>query len=109
MPTQPNNGTQAATLDTEHTLATVTIAGTYQLVVDTNAMVKGDKLILREKIKTLTGSTSRLSEIYYTSHDGEEDVVMTFPVAVVFEVIYTLEQTDGTGRSFDWGVTKIDG
>jgi len=109
MASESNSGTQAATLDTEHTLATITTAGSYLLRVDINALVKGDKLILREKVKTLTGSTSRLSHLYNVAHDNEEDVVETFPTSIAHEVIYTLEQTDGTGRSFDWSVIQIDG
>ena len=44
MPTSKSSGTQAATIDTEHTLATITDAGTYVLFVDTNAMVLADNM-----------------------------------------------------------------
>ena len=42
------SGTQTATIDTEHTLATETDAKVYVLLVDTKNMVNGDELELRD-------------------------------------------------------------
>lgn len=101
------SGAQSATLDTEHTLTTQTTAGTYVLVVDTNAMVAGDVLILRAKTKAKTGSTSRLAYMAVYANAQTDPNKYSIPIPVDVEVVFTLEQTDGTGRSFDYNVLTL--
>lgn len=106
---QNTSGTQAATLDTEHTLATVAAAKTYILVVDTNAMLNADVLILKAYTKTLTGSTSRVCYQAIFSNIQAEPVKISPMIFAPHEVKFTLEQTDGTGRSYDWSVIEVLG
>lgn len=98
-------GSQTAVIDTEHTLATITVAGTYQLMVEVTNMVNGDELELRIKVKGRSASTSR--EVFYAlraNDQGNDLVVLSPPVPAPFEFIATLEQTAGTGRAFIWSI-----
>jgi hypothetical protein len=106
--TSNQSGSQTATIGTEHTLGTAaTTPGTYVLVVDTNALADGDVLELRVKTKAKSGSTSRLAYfITYANLQGEPNKY-TVPVPVDTEVVCTLKQTAGTGRSFDWNILAL--
>ena len=98
-------GTQTATVTTEHTLATITAAGTYQLAVETTNMVAGDALELRIKVKARSASTSR--EVFYASYSGaqgNDQVKLSPPVPAPHEFIATLKQTTGTSRNFIWAI-----
>lgn len=98
---------QTATLDTEHTLDTETVAGVYVLVVDTANMVNGDVLRLKMKTKVQTGETSRIAyEAVYANVQGQPNKYSP-PVPVDTELVCTLEQTDGTGRVFPWNLLKL--
>lgn len=105
--TSVGSGTQAATLDVEHTLDTETTAGVYVLVVDTNAMALGDITILRIKTKDKSGGDSRLAFSAVYANVQAEPHKYSPPIPVDTEIICTLEQTDGTGRSYDWNLLRI--
>jgi predicted RecA/RadA family phage recombinase len=105
--TETNSGTQSATISTEHTLATITTAGVYQLRVDTANMANGDRLVLRAKTKTLSGGTSRQEFSGVWEHVQADKAAVSNPCAIVHEVVFTLQQTAGTGRSFPWSVLKL--
>ncbi len=105
--TQAANGTQAATISTEHTLATVTTAGVYVLRVDVNALVNGDRLTLRAKVKALSGGTTRQLFAAVLEHAQADKIVDSIPVPIAHEVVFTLQQNAGTGRSFDWSVLSL--
>jgi len=99
--------TQTAIIDTEHTLDTETDSGVYILVVDLNELTYGDTVILRIKTKNQTGSTSRLSYEATFSNVQSEMNKYSPAIPVDTEIICTLEQTDGTGRDFDWNLLKM--
>lgn len=99
------SGTQTATLTTEHTLATLTSAGTYQLIVDADNLVNGETLVLKIKVKSFTGQSSKLLWQAVFVHDlGGEPLIISPPVPAPIEFIATLTQTGGTGRSFPWAI-----
>lgn len=101
-------GTQSATLDTEHTLATSTTGKTYVLVVSLVNMVNGDIVILRLKTKVRTGNGSQLAYKAIYAHAQDCDNVYSVPVPANVEIVATLEQTDGTGRDYIWSLLSID-
>lgn len=103
-----NSGTQSATLDTEHTLDNDTTGKTYVLVVDTGAMVNGDVTILRIKTKVLSGGTLRLAYSATYANVQAEPQKYSVPVPANIEIECTLEQTDGTGRSYPWALLSLD-
>lgn len=102
------SGSQTAVIGTEHTLGSaITAAGTYVLVVDTNAMVNGDVLELRVKTKAKSGSTSRLAYVVTYAHAQTELNKYSVPIPIDTEVVFTLKQTAGTGRVFDWNILAL--
>ena len=101
------SGTQVAVISTEHTLATVTTDGTFVLYVDTNAMVLIDELELRVKTKVLSGGTTREFLLATYTHVQGQAIKASIPVNSDQEVVFTLKQTAGTGRSFPWKVVKL--
>jgi hypothetical protein len=108
MPVAENTGgSQTAVISTEHTLATITTAGTYILWVNTTNMVKGDRLTLRAKVKMRSGSTSTLAYIGRFANAQGVPAKVSIPVDTPFEVVFTLQQTAGTGRSFEWSVHSL--
>lgn len=103
------SGTQAATISTEHALASSSAAGTYILEVDLSAMLTGDTVELRVKGKTLSGGsvTTKVMETYYDAQGEPDKVVRSIPVADDLALSFTLKQTAGTGRSFSWKVLSL--
>lgn len=108
MPSSKSNGSQSATLDTEHTLLDTTDAGNYELTVDLNNMANGDVLVLRVYVKVRSAGTLRVvHEGVYAHAQGDEKVARSPVVASVHQYKATLEQTDGTGRSYNWEVVEL--
>jgi len=105
--TSVGSGSQSCTLDTEHTLDTETDAGVYVLVVDLNTMQNDDQVILRIKTKTKSGSTLRLAFEASFLHIQSEPNKYSPAIPVDTEIVCTIEQIDGTGRSFDWNLLKM--
>lgn len=114
--TAQGSGTQAATINTEHTLLDVAVAGTYTLHVDANAMAAGDTLELRIYQMVLTGGTRRVAyfDVFVDAQDGSntDKAPIKISVPVSNELTdagalrFTLKQTTGTGRSFPWKVLR---
>lgn len=107
MPSNNSEGSQTAVISTEHTLATITAAGNYILKVDTSAMTLGDKLVLRVKSKVRSTGTTRLEYSGTYAHVQGAPIKVSIPDSAVNELVCTLEQTAGTGRSFDWAVVDM--
>lgn len=105
--TQNTSGTQTATIDTEHTLATITSAGVYTLNVDFGNHANGDVTVLKAYIKVRSGDASTLLFQTTVADIPPEGNVVSIAIPAVHEVKFTLEQTDGTGRSFDWSVFDL--
>lgn len=101
------SGSQTATLTTEHTLATVTDAGTYQLVVDAANLANNEHLTLRIYGKARSGDTERLIWPVTVSHAQVAPLVESVPIASPHHLKVTLEQNGGTGRAFPWAVYEL--
>jgi hypothetical protein len=105
-----SSGTQACTIGIEHTLTTITDAGVYELNLDISALVGGstpDILEVREKRKTLSGGTQR-EEFCESFVGGACPPMVTFRAKLTtIEVVYTIRQTQGTGRSIPWSVNHV--
>jgi len=94
-------------LDTEETLTTQTDAEVYILVVNLTNMASGDTTILRIKPKVLTGGAAALAFSQSFTGAQTEVVVYSEPIASAHSVAFTLEQTDGTARAYEWAVVKV--
>lgn len=101
-----SSGSQAAT-GSEDTLTTQTDAGVYVLCVDLNAMASGDALTVRIKTKDKSAGTSRLAYIAHYFHAQTLLHVYSVPVPIDTEIVCTIEQTDGTNRTYDWNLLIV--
>ena len=101
------SGDQTATLTTEHTLATVTDPGTYQLVVDAALLANGETLTLRIYGKAHSDETERLMWEANFSHILTIPLPASVPVVSPHHMKVTLEQNGGTGRAFPWAVYEL--
>jgi hypothetical protein len=106
-PTEKTGGSQTAVISTEHTLATITDAGTYVLVVDTGNMLNGDELEIRIKTKVRSGNSSKLAYFAAFAHIQVEVNKVFVPVPTVVEFVATLKQTAGTGRAYIWSIYAL--
>ncbi len=104
-----DSGTQTAVVGTEHTLATKTIAGTWELLVDTGQMIDGDELELRAKTSILSGGTVRESDIGHYAHVQGQPIKRCIPLYSDQEVTFTLKQIAGLPKDFDWKVVNLEG
>lgn len=107
MPTSIASGTQTATVNTEHTLATDTTNKTYVFIVDTGAMAAGDTLELRVYTIVLSAGTERLAYIVQYNNAQDEPQKYSPPVPADISFKATLKQTAGTGRSYPWKVVSL--
>lgn len=101
------SGTQTASINTEHVLATDTTNKTYVFVVDTTNMVNGDTLELRVKTIVLSAGAEGLA--YYAAYNNAQGAVIKYSVPVPANISckVTLKQTAGTGRAFPWSLLSI--
>lgn len=100
------SGTQAATISTEHSLTQQTTTGIFVLEVDVSAMQSGDTLILRLKDKVLSGGASGITQ--QATLTGVQDVVhwRSDAIPVDVEIVATLLQSAGVGRSYPWKLIR---
>lgn len=96
----------ALTLAAPVTLTTQTTPGVYQLVVDGNNLVGTDILIVRTKIKIVSGGTSRLLFEEVVPAGSIEKIWSTEPMSIAWEVVYEIEQVAGTGRVIPWSALR---
>jgi hypothetical protein len=96
----------ALVLDTPTLLDSQSTAGVYQLFIDTNNMAAGDVLIIRSRVKVVSGGTARLFEEKVLGGVTGPKAFCTEPIEVAWYVEYELEQTEGTGRIFPWSVVR---
>lgn len=108
--TAAGSGTQTATIATEHTLLDIATAGTFTFHVDLTNLAATDTVELRIYQKILTAGTLRVA--YYQSFTSvmptDDRLQISVPISndltSAASVRFTLKQTAGTGRTFDWKV-----
>lgn len=108
MPSSTASGTQTATLGTAHILATVLTPGTYTLVVDLTALAFGETITLTLHTKALSNSASSVAYSYSFVDTQQEPLRISPPVPSLYELVVTLQQDGGTGRSFPWNLIRLD-
>lgn len=107
MATSHSDGSQTAVIGTEHTLGTITTAGTYVLNVDTANMNYGDQLIIRVNTRVRSVGTTRQAYSALYAHVQADPVKISIPVASPNEIEFTIEQTTGTGRAYPWEIVSL--
>ncbi len=106
------SGTQAATVGTEHTLLDVAVPGTFTLHVDAINMAAGDSVELAIYQIVLTGGTRRVAyyALFSDAQPATDMIKINVPISNDLTdagaIRFTLKQTGGTSRNFDWKVLK---
>lgn len=100
------SGSQTATISTEHTLATITTAGIYQLMTDLGNLAAGDIVELRAYGKARSGDTERLmwGPVSYGPIVPLQLLPPSPAIVTAVSLKFTLKQVAGTGRAFPWAV-----
>lgn len=106
MPTLEASGTQAATVGTEHTLATLAVNKSLWPEIDINALVAGEYVEIKVKTKTLSGGVTRTiqSAIFSWLDAGVGSGVSMEPIISDLEYVLSLKQIGGSSRSFPWKI-----
>ena len=102
------SGTLVASVTTKHALGgSVSVVGTYVLVVDLSNMVDGDDVTLEIQTKALPASSFAVA--YKMDYSGEqsEPVSYSIPVPIDKTILCYLTQSSGTSRSFDWNLLNL--
>lgn len=108
MSTVIDSGAQAATISTEHTLATITTNGTFLPTVDIAAMVAGDVVVFRVYGKARSTDTERLLHRgTYGPVKAGIDLIQSLPIVSPHHMRVTLQQTAGTGRTYPWAIYEV--
>jgi hypothetical protein len=100
------SGSQTAVIGTEHTLATITAAGIYQLMTDIANLAAGEIVELRAYGKARSGDTERLmwGPVSYGPIVPSQLLPPSPAIVTAVSLRFTLKQTAGTGRAFPWAV-----
>jgi len=111
-PTLYASGTQLAVIGTEHVLSDVNVSGTFVIELNTVNMQAGDVVVFRIYAITLTGGTRRGAYImtYYGVQTVDDIQKISLPIGNDLtdagSLEFTLQQTFGTGRNFDWKILQ---
>src|SRR5262245_59831467 len=92
------SGTQATSGTTEHTLATITTPGVYELNIDISALAGGttpDILRVRENRKTLSGGAARTEWEEFLVGGACPPMATFRGKLTVIEVAYTITMVQG--------------
>ncbi len=106
------DGSQTATLTTEHPLSAPNAIGQFRLEVDLNAMASGDVTEIRAYKMVRTGGTSRpIWVVRFTDAQPTDAKVVRFEpvdndITDTDAIKFTLLQTVGTGRAYPWAVLQ---
>lgn len=101
-------GTLTATTGEQTLGAEETTANTYVCMVDLLNMAAGDVVLIRAKVKTLTGSTAAVYFKATYANAQVAKVVQTPPIPSPHSVTFTLQQPSGTARDFPYSVMTLD-
>jgi hypothetical protein len=103
-----SDGTQTATISTPYAVATITPDGSYALQLNLANMALGDVFTVTEGIKVRSVGTTATTQSSRFAHVQAEPVKIFIPRPSTNEVVYTVTQTAGTGRTFTWEVVQLD-
>lgn len=100
-----SEGTQTATISTEHTIYNSTVNRFYMGFIDLTNMASGDTTELRVKVKVKgAGSVVIVKYETFTGAQTNEPLWYLPPMPSDLEITITLKQTAGTGRAYDFRI-----
>ena len=105
----PASGSATVVVGTEDTLASGTASGTYVLTLETINMADGDIVEVRGYDKPGGSSTSRLSFYYSLANAQSTPGHISPPILTEGYVAFSIKQTSGTARTFNWSVLNLNG
>ena len=106
------SGSQTAVISTEHFLSSPNVAGDFALTLDLNNMAANDVLEVRAYKMAIAGGTQRLlwfHAFYGVQPDYAKNALsewITNALTDTNALRFSIKQTFGTGRVFDWSVTR---
>lgn len=103
-----SDGSQTAVISTPYDVATITADGSYALQLNLSNMALGDVFLVTESIKVRSVGTTAVAQTSRYWHVQAEPVKIFIPKPSTNEVVYTVKQTAGTGRTFTWEVVQLD-
>lgn len=114
--TTQGNGSQLTVIGTEHDLLDIAIPGTFVCSIDLTPMLAGDTVELRIYKIFKTGGTRRVVygppySTYVGAQPADDAGAISVPISNALtdsgSVRFTLKQTVGSVRTFDWTVEKV--
>jgi len=102
-----SEGTQTATIGTKHQLYTTSLANTFALLLDTNNMALGDVLEMYVDVACKSGATQRQAYFATYAHNQADPAKISVAIIAPAGATFSLKQTAGTGRAFDWSVAGL--
>lgn len=106
--TNQQEGSQAATVTTEHQLGTeITAGGIFILAVDLVNLVNGDVVELYSKTKVRSSGALQIAYKVVYAHTQKRLNVYSPPIPADVAIDFYLKQTAGTGRTFPWKILGI--
>lgn len=107
MVTVSSNGTQTATISTEHTLYNPTTSKFFTGYVDLTNMTSTDTTEIRVYVIAKTAGSYIL--YYMMSYTGAQSNPLVYIPPLPSDIGWklTLKQTAGTGRSYDWKIFEV--
>lgn len=108
-PTLKSSGTQTATVNTEHYLLSTSDNGIYIVIANLDNMVQSDVVELRVYISSTAGATQLyVKQIFSNTDGGSSDFIKaSIPIPAYHGANFTLKQTAGTSRSYQWEVLAL--
>lgn len=107
MPTLVSSGTKTTAASEDTLGSAITASGTYQFVIDCNAMQNGDEIRLRIYTTVLSAGTSRIFQESRYIHAQTEPIKASVPVVSDIEYHVTIERISGTDRSYPWKILAL--
>jgi len=106
MPSTLEEGTQVATIGTEHFLGTdpKTTSTVAQVIIDLSNMAAGDITEIRIYRAAKSGATPRVVEVWTAVGPQGRPVFVSPPIIFTANWRVSLKQIAGTGRSYDWSI-----
>jgi hypothetical protein len=106
MPSTLEEGTQTATIGTEHFLGTdpKTTSTVAQVIIDLSNMAAGDVTELRIYRAAKAGATPKVVEVWAAVGAQGRPIFVSPPIIFTANWRVSLKQTAGTGRSYDWSI-----
>ena len=105
------SGTLTVAVGAEYTLARIAgpLAGVFILLVDLSAMQAGDTVEFRSKSSFASGPRA-IAMDSFSDLQSADAMIYQSPHPLLFRIAgsFTLKQTAGTGRSYDWRIEQID-